>query len=83
MNNQPTLRPLRLLSLGKFVGTISLAVLLTVHGLDGGGIRGYAELLILHEIMGRIKIRRNLNRLPRPHEHFVWVSSPLVFRSLT
>jgi hypothetical protein len=33
---------------------------------DGGGIRGVSELLILHEIMIRIKEKQGLAQIPRP-----------------
>ncbi|KZT37348.1 FabD/lysophospholipase-like protein, partial [Sistotremastrum suecicum HHB10207 ss-3] len=37
---------------------------------DGGGIRGLSELLILKEIMYRIKVDEGLVDLPRPCEYF-------------
>jgi len=38
--------------------------------LDGGGIRGVSELLILDEIMSRLKHDLALTELPRPCEYF-------------
>jgi len=38
--------------------------------LDGGGIRGVSELLILHEIMSRIQHDLALPDLPRPCDYF-------------
>ncbi|KAF2834882.1 FabD/lysophospholipase-like protein [Patellaria atrata CBS 101060] len=38
--------------------------------LDGGGIRGLSELLILDEIMRRVKYDLNLTEMPRPCEYF-------------
>ncbi|KAJ9157872.1 Patatin-like protein 2 [Pleurostoma richardsiae] len=38
--------------------------------LDGGGIRGVSELVILHEIMLEIQRRDGLDHLPKPCEHF-------------
>ncbi|KAG6890166.1 hypothetical protein C0995_010870 [Termitomyces sp. Mi166 len=38
--------------------------------LDGGGIRGISELLILEEIMMRIKAEEGLEKVPKPCEYF-------------
>ncbi|KAF8958027.1 hypothetical protein BDZ97DRAFT_1843668, partial [Flammula alnicola] len=38
--------------------------------LDGGGIRGVAELTILHEIMLRVQSRKGLAELPKPCDYF-------------
>ncbi|THU98742.1 FabD/lysophospholipase-like protein [Dendrothele bispora CBS 962.96] len=38
--------------------------------LDGGGIRGVSELIILHEIMVRLKDKKGLSDLPKPCEYF-------------
>ncbi|KAF4546132.1 putative kinesin, partial [Lasiodiplodia theobromae] len=38
--------------------------------LDGGGIRGLSELLILHEAMRRIQYDLGLEELPRPCDYF-------------
>jgi patatin-like phospholipase/acyl hydrolase len=38
--------------------------------LDGGGIRGLSELLILREIMSRIQHDEKLTDMPRPCDHF-------------
>ncbi|KAI9801940.1 MAG: hypothetical protein M1826_005124, partial [Phylliscum demangeonii] len=38
--------------------------------LDGGGIRGVSELVILDEIMKRIQVDRKLSELPRPCDYF-------------
>ncbi|THU98322.1 FabD/lysophospholipase-like protein [Dendrothele bispora CBS 962.96] len=37
---------------------------------DGGGIRGVSELIVLHEIMVRIKAKKDLSDLPKPCEYF-------------
>ncbi|CAE6414309.1 unnamed protein product [Rhizoctonia solani] len=39
---------------------------LRLLSLDGGGIRGLSSLLILQEIMGRVKRDEGLNDIPRP-----------------
>ncbi|KAI5816070.1 acyl transferase/acyl hydrolase/lysophospholipase [Pyronema omphalodes] len=38
--------------------------------LDGGGIRGISELIILEEIMFRIQSELGLREIPRPYEYF-------------
>jgi hypothetical protein len=38
--------------------------------LDGGGIRGVSELLILQEIMERIRFQWNLDEEPLPCDYF-------------
>ncbi|THU84996.1 hypothetical protein K435DRAFT_764610 [Dendrothele bispora CBS 962.96] len=38
--------------------------------LDGGGIRGVSELIVLHEIMVRVQARKDLSNLPKPCEYF-------------
>ncbi|KAI5783766.1 hypothetical protein FPQ18DRAFT_418904 [Pyronema domesticum] len=38
--------------------------------LDGGGIRGVSELIILEEIMFRIQNELGLGEIPRPYEYF-------------
>ncbi|KAK4043689.1 hypothetical protein C8A01DRAFT_12835 [Parachaetomium inaequale] len=38
--------------------------------LDGGGVRGVASLVILHEIMLKVKETRGLDRIPKPCEYF-------------
>lgn len=43
---------------------------LTLCGIDGGGIRGLSELLILKEIMYRLKAEQGLSEIPRPCEYF-------------
>jgi patatin-like phospholipase/acyl hydrolase len=37
---------------------------------DGGGIRGLSELIILEEVMYRIKHAEGLKEFPRPCEYF-------------
>ncbi|KIJ34495.1 hypothetical protein M422DRAFT_35101 [Sphaerobolus stellatus SS14] len=37
---------------------------------DGGGIRGMSELLILKEIMERVRSQENLPSIPLPWEYF-------------
>ncbi len=59
----------RLLALGasrRF--SLRLGIGLTL--LDGGGIRGLSELLILNEMMRRVQIDLNLAELPRPCDYF-------------
>ncbi|KAL5635602.1 hypothetical protein ACGC1H_004415 [Rhizoctonia solani] len=43
---------------------------LRLLSLDGGGIRGLSSLLILKEIMGRIKRDEGLPEIPRPCDYF-------------
>ncbi|KAH0580488.1 hypothetical protein H2248_001987 [Termitomyces sp. 'cryptogamus'] len=43
---------------------------LRLLALDGGGIRGISELLILEEIMNRIKAENGLKEAPKPCEYF-------------
>ncbi|KAG5716586.1 Calcium-independent phospholipase A2-gamma [Termitomyces sp. T112] len=43
---------------------------LRLLALDGGGIHGLSELLILEEIMRRIKDEERLKELPKPCEYF-------------
>jgi hypothetical protein len=43
---------------------------LSARTIDGGGIRGLSELLILREIMWRIQIDMNLDDMPLPCEYF-------------
>ena len=40
------------------------------HRSDGGGIRGLSELLILKEIMERIRVRENREEAPLPCDYF-------------
>ena len=46
------------------------AVPVNLLALDGGGIRGVSELVILNEIMRRIQHDLNLPSLPRPCDYF-------------
>ena len=63
--------PVNLLSLGNSLADIIIAVELTLpFGADGGGIRGLSELVILHEIMERVKMRKGLADLPKPCDYF-------------
>ncbi|CAE6439267.1 unnamed protein product [Rhizoctonia solani] len=43
---------------------------LRLLSLDGGGIRGLSSLLILQEIMGRVKREEGLSEIPRPCDYF-------------
>lgn len=61
-------RGLRLLSLGRFV--LQIAHNVDLQSLDGGGIRGLSELLIIEEIMKRIQHQSKLQHVPRPAEYF-------------
>ncbi|KAG0087886.1 hypothetical protein BGZ92_006875 [Podila epicladia] len=38
--------------------------------LDGGGVRGIVSLMILNNIMKRVKERRRLSEMPRPADYF-------------
>ena len=44
--------------------------LLTFDAIDGGGIRGVSELLILEEIMKRLQFDMGLAQLPKPCDFF-------------
>jgi len=67
----PDRTPVNLLSLGKGLAGLVTAVELTIpFGADGGGIRGLSELVILHEIMERVKMRKGLAELPKPCDYF-------------
>ena len=59
---------MNLLALGLYTEFLCLVVL-TVE-IDGGGIRGVSELLILHEIMKRIQYDLKLLYLPPPCDFF-------------
>lgn len=64
-------RGLRLLSLGVCRVFSFLAISGTLPALsDGGGIRGLSELLILQEIMQRIRYQRKLAQTPLPCDYF-------------
>jgi hypothetical protein len=41
-----------------------------LYSADGGGIRGVSELVILHEIMLRVKWDLELEELPLPCDYF-------------
>jgi len=43
---------------------------LRLLSLDGGGVQGLSELLILRELMGRIKLQEGLDHEPLPCEYF-------------
>lgn len=58
---------IRLLSLGNETASFCRLVL---NSSDGGGIRGLSELLILEEIMERIKVELNLDTTPIPADYF-------------
>ena len=63
--------PVNLLSLGKALAYLITAVEPTISfGADGGGIRGLSELVILHEIMERVKMHKGLAELPKPCDYF-------------
>jgi hypothetical protein len=59
--------PLKILSLGKPPWP-RLAIPNAVR--DGGGIRGLSSLLILEDIMEKIRKIKQLDRIPRPCEYF-------------
>lgn len=63
--------PLRVLSLGEchvYLQRCSRTELIV--STDGGGIRGISSLLILENIMERIRQERCLQTVPRPCEYF-------------
>jgi patatin-like phospholipase/acyl hydrolase len=41
-----------------------------ILSLDGGGIRGVSELVMLKEIMMRIQKKGKLSQIPKPCEYF-------------
>ena len=41
-----------------------------MHDSDGSGIRGLSELLILQEIMERIRVREDREETPLPCDYF-------------
>ncbi|RDB16830.1 Kinesin light chain [Hypsizygus marmoreus] len=63
-------RGLRLLALGAPSFSSAYAIADVQIILDGGGIRGLSELIILEEIMNRIKHLDKLNHVPRPCDYF-------------
>lgn len=44
--------------------------LLTLLFKDGGGIRALSSLLILEDIMEKIRDKNGLHQVPRPCDHF-------------
>jgi patatin-like phospholipase/acyl hydrolase len=61
--------PVNLLALGKnFCDSLHFQD--TENMADGGGVRGVSELMILNEIMHKIKERDNLDQLPKPCDYF-------------
>ncbi len=50
-------------------GIINLSSLTWINA-DGGGIRGLSELLIIEEIMERVKEKANLDHVPLPADYF-------------
>jgi hypothetical protein len=65
-----TQSPVNLLALGTTLLPLSTRLLISEASADGGGIRGISELLILDEIMSRIKHDLQLAELPRPCDYF-------------
>jgi len=43
---------------------------LTMNHQDGGGVRGVASLLILHQIMVNIREIQGLDEVPKPCDYF-------------
>ncbi|KAH7126012.1 hypothetical protein EDB81DRAFT_951419 [Dactylonectria macrodidyma] len=43
---------------------------LRVLSLDGGGVRGISSLMILQEIMEKLRLVNGLDQIPRPCDHF-------------
>lgn len=66
--NTPIASPPRILSLGK--APLLNPRLFTDRTADGGGIRGISSLLILEDIMQKIREAKGLDHVPRPCEHF-------------
>ena len=62
--------PLNLLALGQFSRNLLVGFTDRRCHVDGGGVRGVSELIILDEIMMAIKERDNLDYLPRPCDYF-------------
>jgi hypothetical protein len=60
--------PLRILSLGKAPCHGSVDNADSVQ--DGGGVRGLSSLLILENIMEKIRETRGLHHVPRPCDYF-------------
>lgn len=67
------IRPLCLLALGEF-GELSSPMIwceLNPNSIaDGGGVRGYSELIILHQLMLKIKEHTHRADIPKPWEIF-------------
>jgi len=68
-SNSEIQRGLSLLSLGK---DISFGHYLGLNSsfIDGGGIRGLSSLIILREVLYRIKVKDDLPDIPRPCDLF-------------
>jgi patatin-like phospholipase/acyl hydrolase len=62
-------RGVRLLSLGESIAFTTL-VLNRISQIDGGGVRGVSELLIIDQMMKRIKQEHRLVEVPKPCEYF-------------
>ena len=64
--------PVYLLSLGKQAAAFLLQSpqSLTRMSLDGGGVRGISEAVMLHEIMTRLQKELGLKKLPKPCDYF-------------
>ncbi|KAK3906962.1 hypothetical protein C8A05DRAFT_11320 [Staphylotrichum tortipilum] len=62
---------INLLSLGTPFSRYGLGTLSLIGDhLDGGGVRGVASLLILHEIMVKIQEIKGLDKIPKPCDYF-------------
>jgi patatin-like phospholipase/acyl hydrolase len=59
----------RLLSLGELIVSAASS-LIRLSQTDGGGILGVSELLIIEQIMKRIKQEQRLADVPKPCEYF-------------
>lgn len=51
-------------------GSLGTSRAVNLLALDGGGIRGLSELMILNEIMRRVQYDQQLAELPRPCDYF-------------
>ena len=69
-SNSEIQRGLSLLSIGKDISFDQYYLELNSSFIDGGGIRGLSSLIILREVLYRIKMRDNLAIIPRPCDLF-------------
>jgi len=70
MSIDPLSGPLNLLSLAMLFMLPDAVRSESIYFVDGGGVRGFSELVILHEVMKRIQNVAKLDQLPRPKDYF-------------